>query len=216
MKYLLFLGSTRASAPPRPTRLGERLARAMMPILNEDSRETELIDPLEIDLPHPFKPHFAYAKDKAPDTLGALAEQISAADGYVMLSPEYNHSLSPALAHLLNHFGASRFGFKPSVIATYSAGQWGGVRAAVTMRGFLSELGCLPVSAMIHVPKVAEVLDDNGVYLEDVDGEKWRGYFNRAFQQLDWWAEAAKHQRDSGATKETKPFTRDPSPRNAP
>ena len=87
MKYLLFLGSTRASAPPRPTRLGERLARAMMPILTEDDRETELIDPLEIDLPHPFKPHFAYAKDKAPDALGALAERISAADGYVMLIP---------------------------------------------------------------------------------------------------------------------------------
>jgi len=36
---------------------------------------------------------------------------------------EYNHSMSPALADLLNHFGNSRFGYKPSLIVTYSADQ---------------------------------------------------------------------------------------------
>jgi NAD(P)H-dependent FMN reductase len=41
--------------------------------------------------------------------LEQLAKKILAADGYVMVSPEYNHSMSPALAHLLNHFGSSLF-----------------------------------------------------------------------------------------------------------
>lgn len=106
-----------------------------------------LVDPLDYSLEPVFKPHFAYAKSQVPDKLDALAEQIDAADGYVMVSPEYNHSMSPALCHLLNHFGSSLFSFKPSAIATYSAGQWGGARAAVGMRTFLGELGCLPVSA---------------------------------------------------------------------
>jgi chromate reductase len=35
------------------------------------------------------------------------------------------------------------------VIVTYSGGQWGGTRAAVALRSTLSELGCLPVSAMM-------------------------------------------------------------------
>ena len=45
--------------------------------------------------------------------------------------------------------------YKPSLICSYSAGQWGGARAAVLLRPALSEMGCIPVSAMIHVPKAA-------------------------------------------------------------
>jgi hypothetical protein len=46
----------------------------------------------------------------------------------------------------MNYFGASIYGKKPSGIATYSAGPWGGSRCGVALRAFLSELGCLPVS----------------------------------------------------------------------
>jgi len=69
-----------------------------------------------------------------------------------MVSPEYNHAMGPALAHLVDHFGNSLFSFKLSAIVTYSSGQWGGARAAINMRTFLSELDCLPLSAMVQVP----------------------------------------------------------------
>ncbi|MGY6630536.1 MAG: NADPH-dependent FMN reductase [Wenzhouxiangella sp.] len=215
---LVFLGSTRDSTPPRPARLGHRVALALTAQLEQAGHEVALIDPLALGLDPtgPFKPQFAYARGRAPEALDALAGQIEAADGYVMVSPEYNHSMSPALAHLLNHFGSSLYSYKPSVIATYSAGQWGGARAAVGMRTFLSELGCLPVSAMIHLPKAHEVLDENGQYLDGVDGEQWAGYFNRALAQLAWWAEAASRQRKEGRGKPTTAFNRDPSQRNAP
>tara|TARA_R110002049_G_scaffold157936_1_gene322860 strand:- start:81 stop:266 length:186 start_codon:yes stop_codon:yes gene_type:complete len=55
-------------------------------------------------------------KSKAPEQLNTLADKIAAADGYIMISPEYNHSMSPALANLLNHFGSSLFSYKPSAI----------------------------------------------------------------------------------------------------
>ena len=214
MRYLVFLGSVRESAPPRPVRLGARVARACVQDLQGRGHEVTLIDPLEIDLPRPFKPQFAYAKGRAPEALEQLADQITRADGYVMVSPEYNHSMSPALMDLLNHFGASLFAYKPSVICTYSAGQWGGARAAVNMRTYLSELGCLPVSAMIHVPKAQEVFDDDGGFGAEVDGDRWRSYLGRAFGQLDWWAEAAWEQR--GKSRGPGAFNRDPSQRNAP
>jgi NAD(P)H-dependent FMN reductase len=134
-----------------------------------------------------------------------------------MVSPEYNHSMSPALAHLLNHFGSSLFSYKSSAIVTYSAGQWGGLRAAMGMRSYLSELGCLPVSAMIHIPKAHEVLGSNGDFLGNVDAEAWAGYFDRAFMQLNWWASAAKKQRIKGDSLALSPaFKRDPSQRNTP
>ena len=217
MKFLVFLGTIRNSSPPNPPRLGLRVARACVAQLHQGDTSVELIDPLDFDLGSIFKPHFSYAQGKAPAQLQALADKIAAANGYVMVSPEYNHSLSPALAHLLNHFGSSLFSYKPSAIVTYSAGQWGGVRAAVGMRSFLSELGCLPVSAMIHVPKAHEVLAEDGNFLASVDAERWTNYFARSFAQLTWWTSAAQQQRNAVDPQALIPaFKKDPSQRNTP
>jgi chromate reductase len=215
LDLLVFLGSARDSTPPRPPRLGARVARACVAMLGQGGTEPRLIDALDWRPGGVFKPHFAYASGKAPEALDELAGLIERADGYVMVSPEYNHSLSPALADLLNHFGSSLFSYKPSLIVTYSAGQWGGTRAAVAMRTFLAELGCLPVSAMVHVPRAHEVFDEAGGFLPGVDAERWRGYVGRGLDQLRWWAEAARRQRAREADRPPA-FTRDPSQRNAP
>lgn len=172
MKILVFLGSVRESTPPQPRRLGKRVALACVDRMAAAVVGAELVDPLDLDLPRPFKPHFAYAQTSMPVDLDSLAMRIRDSDGYVMVSPEYNHSMSPALADLLNHFGSSLFSFKPSAIVTYSAGQWAGARAAVNTRTYLSELGCLPVSAMIHVPKAQEVFHEEGGLASGVDVEK--------------------------------------------
>jgi len=217
MKFLIFLGTVRDSNPPNPPRLGLRVAKACISQILQAEHSVELIDPLDFEAEAKFKPHFAYVQGKAPSQLQFLADKIEAADGYVMVSPEYNHSMSPALAHLLNHFGSTLFSYKPSAIVTYSAGQWGGARAAVGMRTFLSELGCLPVSAMIQMPKAHEVLAEDGSFLENVDADGWSDYFDRTFTQLKWWATAAKNQRDIvDPHKLSSSFKRDPSQRNTP
>lgn len=214
MKVIIFLGSVRDSTPPRPGRLGLRVALACAAQLQGFGLKIEIVDPLNFELTSIFKPHFAYAPGRAPESLEALSKKIESADGFVMVSPEYNHSMSPALANLLNHFGSSLFSFKPSAIVTYSAGQWGGTRAAVNMRTFLSELGCLPVSAMIHIPHAQDVFDEEGNLLLEADVKRWQGYFGRTFQQLIWWGEAAARQRKR--SKVTESFDRSPSQRDAP
>lgn len=216
LKLLVFLGSVRASTPPEPARLGLRVAKACKQNLVAKLLDVDLIDPLDIEINPVFKPHFSYAKNKAPETLDALASKIAAADGYVMVSPEYNHAMSPALSNLLNHFGSSLFSYKPSAIVTYSAGQWGGARAAVNMRTFLSELGCLPVSAMIHIPHAADVFDESGSYNNGVDSTAWDGYLNRTFDQLIWWAQATLIQRRSNTVKTPPAFVSTPFQRDAP
>ena len=216
VRFLVFIGSVRESAPPRPPRLGLRVARSCAAALEGAGREVALIDPLDFELGGVFRPQFAYAEGRAPEALEALAARISAADGYVMASPEYNHSMSPALMHLLNHFGASRFALKPSAIVTYSAGQWGGARAAVNMRTFLAELGCLPVSAMVHVPKAQEALNEDGTWAAGTDAAAWNRYLGRTFGQLVWWAEAAAARRAAGPPDESPALDRDPAQRNAP
>lgn len=219
MKLLVFLGTVRDSTPPKPARLGARVTDALLECLHTryQAHDIELVDAKAYPLEPVFKPHFAYPKSQAPSALSALAEKIKGADGYVMISPEYNHTMSPALANLLNHFGSSLFSYKPSAIVTYSAGQWGGMRAAVGMRTFLSELGCLPVSSMIHVPKAQEVFAADGSMQEEEDKDAWFDYFSRTLNQLIWWAEAAKaHRAQVDPHKLVKDFKRDPAERNAP
>lgn len=220
MNLLVFLGSVRDSTPPKPPRLGQRVALACTRYLqaaNADKEvQVEIIDPLDYLLDPVFKPHFSYPKGQAPEHLERLAAKIKAADGYVMVSPEYNHVMSPALMHLLNHFGNALFSFKPSAIVTYSGGQCGGMRAAVNMRTCLSELGCLPVSAMIHIPKAQDVFEENGRYQASVDQVAWHNYLARTFTQLHWWATATKaHRAQSNPEKLTSPFV-SPDERNAP
>lgn len=219
MKFLIFLGSVRDSTPPKPARLGLRVAKACLECLSSryNEHQVELVDALDYPLERVFKPHFAYSKSKVPAALNELAEKIESADAFIMISPEYNHSMSPALTNLLNHFGSSLFSYKPSVIVTYSAGQWGGMRAAVGMRTFLSELGCLPVSAMIHVPKAQEVFAADGSAQTAQEQASWFDYFGRAFNQLLWWAQAAREHRDEvDPHKIIRNFKKDPSERNAP
>ncbi|TEW53266.1 NADPH-dependent oxidoreductase [Psychromonas sp. RZ22] len=219
MKLLVFLGSIRDSTPPRPARLGDRVAKAILSCLKVryQEHEIELIDCLDYPLESVFKPHFAFAKGKAPNELNLLAEKIESADGFIMVSPEYNHSMSPALAHLLNHFGSSLFSYKPSAIVTYSAGQWGGMRAAVGMRTFLSELGCLSVSAMIHIPKAQEIFTEAGELQLGEDQNSWFDYFSHTINQLIWWGEATKEHRAKVNPNELiRDFKKDPSQRNAP
>ncbi len=219
MKFLVFLGTVRDSTPPKPARLGVRVSKACLACLNTEfpEHEVELVDALDYPLEAVFKPHFSYPKSKVPAALDELAKKIESADGYIMISPEYNHSMSPALANLLNHFGSSLYSYKPSAIVTYSAGQWGGMRAAVGMRTFLSELGCLPVSAMIHVPGAEKVLAADGSLQAGEDQASWFRYFGRTFNQLIWWAAATRnHRAEVDPHKMTIDFKTDPSERNAP
>ena len=212
LRVALLLGTARVPPPPV---LGPRVAAFIREAASRRGFEVDTVDPLVEQLPLLEKPQFAYAKSAVPPNLASLQERLAAADCYCCVTPEYNHAPSPALLNMLNHFGSSLFGFKPSLIVSYSGGQWGGTRAAHALRPALSELGCIPVSAMIHVPKAGEAFSADGTPASDA--ERWHKYADRGLSQLQWWAEAAKAQRLVQDPYEASPaFRTDPSQRNAP
>jgi len=214
LRILIFQGSTRIDGPPRPARVGERVVKWASAVLTARGHPIDVCDPIETDIPLLRKPHFAYAQGRAPAQLEKLAQRIKESEAYVMVTPEYNHAPSPALLNTINHFGASLFAFKPSAIVSYSQGQWGGVRAAHSLRAPLSELGCIPVSAMIHVPKAHLAFDEDGLAL---DGQTWDAYAARTFSQLEWWGQAAAtHRKVKDPFEESAVLLRDPGQRNAP
>lgn len=187
LKVAVITGTTRTGGPPRPI-LGPRVCSFISKVLTRRGHEVSVIDPREVDVPLMTQPHFTYTKSAIPDILRDIHIVLKEADAYVTITPEFNHAPSPGLLNILNHFGSSTFGFKPSAIVTYSAGQWGGTRAAHTLRPVLSELGCLPVSAMIHIPKVQESFNEDGLPIGDQGAaERWEKYVVRSIAQLEWW-----------------------------
>eukprot|EP00614_Pseudopedinella_elastica_P033181 CAMPEP_0172639534 /NCGR_PEP_ID=MMETSP1068-20121228/218967_1 /TAXON_ID=35684 /ORGANISM="Pseudopedinella elastica, Strain CCMP716" /LENGTH=223 /DNA_ID=CAMNT_0013452711 /DNA_START=78 /DNA_END=749 /DNA_ORIENTATION=+ len=216
LRVAVLLGSTRSEGPPRPAPLGVRVGAFIKRELVSRGHDVVVVDPNESNLPLLRRPHFSYSPGKAPAPLDELAATFKHADAYVMCTPEYNHAPGPALLNMLDHFGSSVFSFKPSAIVSYSSSQWGGTRAAHALRPVLSELGCLPVSAMVHVPKAHEAFVDNsGVPAEDPD--RWSSYAGRCISQLEWWGNAARDFKAKANPALASPaLLKDPSERNAP
>jgi chromate reductase len=101
LNVVVLLGSTRADGPPFPAPLGRRVGKFIVAQLTRRGNQVTVIDPIEEQLELLRKPQFAYAASKVPVQLANIAKIISAADAYVVCTPEYNHSPSPALLNLL-------------------------------------------------------------------------------------------------------------------
>lgn len=209
-------GTSRKEGPPRPV-LGPRVSNFVVKGLERRGNRVTLLDPRQLDLHLLEKPEFAYSRNQVPAVLRETKQVLEKAHAYVTVTPEYNHGPSASLLNVLNHFGSSVFSFKPSAIVSYSAGQWGGTRAALLLRPILSELGCLPVSAMVHIPKAQSILQDDGEVLEPETQAEWDGYLDRCLSQLEWWGEATRrHRTEVDPFADSPAFRKDPSQRNAP
>jgi NAD(P)H-dependent FMN reductase len=125
--------------------------------------------------------------------LERLAAIIKPADAYVIVSAEYNHSIPPALSNLLDHFLEEYF-FRPSAIACYSAGSFGGVRAAMQLRAMLAELGMPSIPSILPFPQAQEMLDEQGKPTGDRPGKGAA----RFFDELEWYADALRTARAGG------------------
>jgi NAD(P)H-dependent FMN reductase len=145
----------------RETRQGIKAARFIVDQLTRRGHATSLIDPLEQRLPLLDRMYKEYPKGEAPAVLEALAETCRAADGFVTVSREYNHGIPPALKNLLDHFLEEYF-FRPSAIVCYSAGAFGGVRAAMQLRMTLGELGMPSIPSIFPIPHAQDAFDDCG------------------------------------------------------
>ena len=217
LRVAVLLGSTRTQGAPRPVNVGKRIGKYIAGAAQSRGMDIKIFDPLdpEYELPLLRQPHFSYPKSSIPRHLDMMAEDFRNSDAIICITPEYNHCASPALLNTLNHFGSSVFSFKPSAIVSYSAGQWGGTRAAHSLRPVLSELGCLPVSAMTHIPFAGEAFNEDGTPTENA--ERWEKYAGRTLAQLEWWANACRNHHAVQDPFEVSPaFQKSPDQRNAP
>jgi NAD(P)H-dependent FMN reductase len=177
----------------RHHRKGIRAARFITEQCREKEFKTTLIDPLDFDLPLLDKMYKEYDQGEAPDPLQQLAQIITSADGYIIVSAEYNHSIPPALSNLLDHFLEEYF-FKPSAIMSYSKGSFGGVRAAMQLRSMLAEMGMSSIPSIFPVPKIEQVFDEKGIPQDDSYYERADNFLN----EFKWYLSALRKARKEG------------------
>ncbi len=186
-RILVFYGSYRSD------RMGIRLAEFMVERLQRRGEAVELIDARAVNLPMLDRMYKEYPPGEAPEQLQRLASKIRDADGFVFVTGEYNWGIQPGLKNLTDHFLEEWF-WRPAAIVSYSAGRLSGARASTAWHGTLSEMGMVVVSSTIAVGPIAQALAADGTPTGG-SGAALERAFPRFADDLMWWVEAAKMQR---------------------
>ena len=218
LRGVIFFGSAKDIAPAwgGPKRLGDRVLKHVVNTFEghkgkvgdqEVSYSLKIFDPLEVfdpekngalaqsrgELRHP---HFFHKPGQAPDPMNQMQQEIKTADCIIIVSPEYNHSIPPALSSMMDHFGGSNYGYKPSAIVTYSAGPFCGMRCAMALRPFLSELGCNPISRLSGFPDAGNLFTEEGEPNSEHPSARMISQLPKQIDQLSWYALALKNMRE--------------------
>jgi NAD(P)H-dependent FMN reductase len=187
-RILVFYGSYRSD------RLGIRLAHFVVEGLRGRGDDVELIDAKAVGLPMLDRMYKEYPKGGAPAVLEALAGKIRGADGFVFIAGEYNWGVQPGLKNLTDHFLEEWF-WRPAAIVSYSAGRLSGAHAATAWHGTLCEMGMVVISSTIAVGPIAQSLSAEGKPTGE-GGKALEHAFPRFADDLAWWVEAARAQRE--------------------
>lgn len=190
-RILVFYGSYRSD------RMGIRLAQFIVERIRRRGDDAELIDAKAINLPILDRMYKEYPKGEAPEALETLARKIREADGFVFVTGEYNWGVQAGLKNLTDHFLEEWF-WRPAAVVSYSAGRFAGVRAATAWHSILSEMGMVVVSSTIAVGPIGQTLSAQAEPI-GAGGEAVEQAFPRFADDLMWWVEAAKAQRQRKA-----------------
>jgi NAD(P)H-dependent FMN reductase len=183
-------------ASTRQGRRGEAFANWIQALVAERAGvEVELLDLKEYPLPayaHEQMPP-AIEKAYADDTARRWSEKIHALDGYVIVTPEYNHGYPGNLKNAIDHVHTGWW-YKPVAFVSYG-GTASGARAVEQLRNVAVEVRMVPVRGEVNIRLIGLQRDDAGRPADPLYPKFAKGMID----QLLWWASAAKHARAAEA-----------------
>ncbi|MCX4551261.1 NAD(P)H-dependent oxidoreductase [Streptomyces sp. NBC_01387] len=155
------------------------LAHADRPDLTVD-----VVDLAETDLPT------ALSSEPSPDVrdvLGRISPKLGAADAFVVLTPEYNHSFPASLKSLIDwHF--TEWQAKPVAFVSYG-GVSGGLRAVEQLRQVFAEMHAVTVRDTVSFHHAHGHFDEDGTHKNPEAADAAAGVM---LDQLVWWAHALR------------------------
>lgn len=176
----------------RRNRQGIRAARFLVRQLAERGHAVTLVDPLEYPLPMLDLRFSEYEDGTAPAAMQQVAGILDDADGFVIVSGEYNAGIPPALKNLLDHF-LPQYRRKASAIASYSGGSFAGTKTHAPLRLTMSQLGAPPIPPTFVVPQVQKAFDEDGNALDDA----YNARVSKFLDEYEWYAIALRDARNN-------------------
>jgi NAD(P)H-dependent FMN reductase len=144
----IILGST------RPNRNGEQVARWVYDIASRRSdAEYELVDLRDYPLPHLDEPLPPSMGQYQNEHTKAWADKIASFDGFVIITPEYNHGTSGVLKNAIDYLYAE---WNNKAVGLVSYGSVGGARAAEHLRLVAGELQMADVRQQVTLSLLTE------------------------------------------------------------
>jgi NAD(P)H-dependent FMN reductase len=144
----IILGST------RPNRNGEQVAKWVYDIASRrDDAEFELVDLRDYPLPHLDEPLPPSMGQYQNEHTKQWAEKIASFDGFVIVTPEYNHSTSGVLKNAIDYLYAE---WNNKAVGFVSYGGVGGARAAEHLRLVAGELQMADVRQQVALSLLTE------------------------------------------------------------
>ncbi len=174
----------------RKTRFADKPAAWLMEqVAKRDDMEFELVDLRDFDLPFFDEMASNLWMPSADPKAVAWQQKVAEFDGYIVLTAEYNHSITAALKKALDQ-AYNEWNHKP--LAAMGYGGVGAARAIEHLRGIAVELMMVPVRNAVHLGggefmKVSP-LGANGDMAE-VDAVL-QPALGAMLDELNWWAKA--------------------------
>jgi NAD(P)H-dependent FMN reductase len=169
----------------RPGRVGLPIAEWVRSVTDADERfEVEVADLAEIALPFMDEPlHPAKRQYSQPHTF-AWSERVDAADAFIFVSPEYNHSYSPALKNAIDYLN-KEWWRKPVGFVSYG-GVSAGSRGVAGLEPVLTTVGLVKTGATVEINFVGTRIED-GTF---TPSEKESSILSHQLAELDALAKA--------------------------
>ena len=144
----IILGST------RPNRNGEQVAKWILELASvRDDAEFDLVDLRDYPLPHLDEPLPPSLGQYANDHTKQWAAKIASFDGFVIVTPEYNHGTSGVLKNAIDFLYAE---WNNKAVGFVSYGAAGGARAAEHLRLVAGELQMADVRQQVVLSLITE------------------------------------------------------------
>jgi NAD(P)H-dependent FMN reductase len=151
------------SGSPRVNSVTRRVAVNLKNWLDKNTEhEIDIIDMKDWDLP--AVQSVFVSVDRTPDEFKPLAERVFNADAFILVTPEYNGSYSPAMKNLLDHFPKQHH--KPFGIVTASPGAFGGIRASQQLLQLVPSLFGIASPYMLIVPAIDKKFNESGELID--------------------------------------------------
>ncbi len=150
-KIGIIIGST------RPGRNGEAVAKWVFELSKKrNDAEFELVDLVDFNLPLLDEPYPAMMVQYTKDHTKVWSAKIASFDGFIFVTPEYNHSTSGALKNAIDYISVE-WNNKAAGFVGY--GSAGGVRAVEHLRLIAGELQMADVRAQVILSLFTDFVD---------------------------------------------------------